>query len=73
MESEISGVFRVKLVTKNYTAWIPRNPMPSCFCSVMCLFEEIYECCKLDCRTLICFLLNSILAGFMSKKSHFVN
>ena len=38
MESDLSGIFQVKVVAQTYTVWVPT---PRCFYNVMSLFEEI--------------------------------
>ena len=43
MESELSSVFQVKVVTKNIVLKLSRDPAPSCFGSGVPLFEETYK------------------------------
>ena len=43
MKSEHSWHFLSKNGRQKYSAWDPGDPTPSCFCSVMSLFEETYK------------------------------
>ena len=36
---------------QKYTAWVPRDPTPSCFCNVMSLFEETNKFFEPNCYT----------------------
>ena len=43
MESELSGIFQVKVVTKNIVLKLLGGPAPSCFGSGVPLSEETYK------------------------------
>ena len=51
MESEISGIFPVKVVAKNKVLGSLGTQRQACFCSVMSLFEEAYKFLELNCYT----------------------
>ena len=51
MESEILGFFSSKSGRQKYTAWVPRDPTPSCFCNVMSPFEETNIFLEPNCYT----------------------
>ena len=51
MEFELLGIFLVKAAAKKYTAWVPGDPTPSCFCNVMSLFEETNKFSEPNCYT----------------------
>ena len=55
MEFELTGIFRVKLVAKIYSFWVPLDLMPSCLCIVMFLSEETYKCSEPYCYALVFF------------------
>ena len=38
MQSELSSIFVCKSCHQQYSAWVPGDPTPGCFCSVMSLF-----------------------------------
>ena len=65
MESKLSGIFQVKVVTKNLV-------LSACLCSMISLFEERYKFSEPNCYTLVFSLLNSTLFSFMWKECHFV-
>ena len=58
MESELFGIFRVKVVAKNI---LLGSLGPSCFCNVMSLFEETNKFSELNCCTYVFSLLNRTL------------
>ena len=64
--------FLSKTVCQKYSAWVPGDPTPTCFCSVMSLSQEIYKFFEPDCYTIVFSLLRNILIWFMQKKSSFV-
>ena len=72
MESELFLHFLSKTGCHKYSAWIPGDSTPSCFCSVMTLSEEIHKFSEPDCYTIVFSLLSNILIWFIQKKSHFV-
>ena len=43
--------FSSKSGHQKYSAWVPRNPAPSCFGSVMSLFEKTYTFSEPNCCT----------------------
>ena len=65
MESELPGIIRVKVVAKKYTAWVPGDLTPSCFCNVISLFEETYKFSESNCYTSVFSLLISTRLWFM--------
>ena len=64
MEFELTGIFQVKLASKNIVTQVPGELTPSCFCSVMSFSEKTYRLSEPDCCTLVFFLLNSILVYY---------
>ena len=61
MEYEGFLHFLRKTGCQKYSAWVPRDPTQSCFCSVMTLPEEIYKFSEAYCYTIILSLLSNIL------------
>ena len=58
MESEF---FLSKTGRQKYSVSVPRDPKPTCFCSVMSLSEETYTFSEPDCYTIAFSLLSNIL------------
>ena len=71
MESELSGVFQLKMVTKN-SVWVPGDPTQSCFCCMMSLFEETCKLSEPNSYTEVFSLFNSTVVSFMWKECHFL-
>ena len=71
MESEPSGVFQLKMVTKN-SVWVPGDPTQSCSCCMMFLFEETCKFSKPNCYNEVFSLFNSTVVSFIWKDCHFV-
>ena len=61
MKYELFCIFLSKTGRQKYSAWVPGDPMPSCFCSVMSLSEETYKFSEPDCYTIVLSLLSNIL------------
>ena len=59
MESELPGIIPFKSGRQKYTAWVPGDPTPSCFCNVISLFEETCKFSEPNCYTSVFSLLNS--------------
>ena len=61
IESELFSIFLSETGRQKYIAWVSRDAMLSCFCSVMSLSEEAYTFSETDCYAIVFSLLRNIL------------
>ena len=62
--------FPSKSGRQNYTAWVPGDPTPSCFCNVISLFEKTYKFLKSNCYTFLVKQYTSLI--YVKQKSFYL-